>query len=162
VNIGNWIYIAAYFAAAISVGISSIGAGVGEGYIASNTSYAMMRQPKSSDVLLRTMLVGQAITETGAIFALVIAMLMLFTGPSATNGGIQTIASFLGAGIAIGAGTVGTGLGIGYTCGCACKGIGRNPRIAKLLTTNMLIGAAVAESTAIYSLVIALLLIFVV
>ncbi|OPX26628.1 MAG: hypothetical protein B1H05_01935 [Candidatus Cloacimonas sp. 4484_140] len=74
------VHVAAYLGAGLAVGISSIGAGIGEGYIAGNANIAMMKQPKSNDILLRTMLIAQAITETGAIFALVIAMLLLFGG----------------------------------------------------------------------------------
>jgi F-type H+-transporting ATPase subunit c len=71
-------------------------------------------------------------------------------------------AALLGAGIAMGLGAIGPGVGEGFTGGKACEAIGRNPEEANLLTRTMLIGQAVAESTGIYSLVIALLLIFVV
>ena len=43
-----------------------------------------------------------------------------------------------------------------------CEAIGKNPKEAGLLTRTMLVGQAVSESTGIYSLVIALLLLFVV
>ncbi len=71
-------------------------------------------------------------------------------------------ASLLGAGIAMGLGAIGPGIGEGFAAGKACEGISRNPNEAGLLTRTMLIGQAVSESTGIYSLVIALLLIFVV
>ncbi len=48
------------------------------------------------------------------------------------------------------------------TAAKACEAIGHNPREAGLITRTMLVGQAVAESTGIYSLVIALLLLFVV
>jgi len=70
--------------------------------------------------------------------------------------------AMLGAGIAMGLGALGPGLGEGFTAGKACEAIGRNPSEAGLLTRTMLVGQAVAESTGIYSLVVALLLIFVV
>lgn len=70
--------------------------------------------------------------------------------------------ALLGAGFAMGVGAVGPGLGEGYVAGKACEAIGKNPKEAGLLTRTMLVGQAVAESTGIYSLVIALLLIFVV
>jgi len=71
-------------------------------------------------------------------------------------------AALLGAGIAMGLGAIGPGIGEGFTGGKACEAIGKNPEEANLLTRTMLIGQAVSESTGIYSLVIALLLIFVV
>jgi len=71
-------------------------------------------------------------------------------------------ASFLGAGIAMGLGAIGPGIGEGFVGGKACEAIGRNPDEAGLLTRTMLVAQAVSESTGIYSLVVALLLIFVV
>ena len=71
-------------------------------------------------------------------------------------------AALLGAGLAMGLGAIGPGVGEGFAAGKACEAIGRNPKEAGLLTRTMLVGQAVSESTGIYSLVVALLLIFVV
>jgi F-type H+-transporting ATPase subunit c len=70
--------------------------------------------------------------------------------------------AFLGAGIAMGLGAIGPGVGEGFVGGKACEAIGRKPNEAGLLTRTMLVGQAVSESTGIYSLVVALLLLFVV
>ncbi|UCG13439.1 MAG: ATP synthase F0 subunit C [Deltaproteobacteria bacterium] len=79
-------------------------------------------------------------------------------------GGMDVIraAALLGAGISMGFGAIGPGVGEGMAAAKACEAIGRNPREAGLLTRTMLVGQAVSESTGIYSLVVALLLIFVV
>ncbi len=159
-NIETAVFVAAYLGAAFSIGISSLGAGIGEGIIAGNASYAIMRQPKARDILLRNMLIGQAITETGAIFSLVIAMLLMFGGMINPEGGWQAVASLFGAGLAIGAGTVGAAFGNGYTGGEAIKGMGRNPRESKLLTANMLIGQALSQTSSIFALVISMLLLY--
>ncbi|MDD4527118.1 MAG: ATP synthase F0 subunit C [Candidatus Margulisbacteria bacterium] len=69
-------------------------------------------------------------------------------------------AALLGAGIAMGIGAIGPGIGEGYAAGKACEGIAKRPDEAGLITRTMLIGQAVTESTGIYSLVVALILIF--
>ena len=69
--------------------------------------------------------------------------------------------AFIGAGICMGFGAIGPGVGEGFAAGKACEAIGRAPQDAGLLTRTMLIGQAVSESTGIYSLVIALLMLFV-
>ena len=69
-------------------------------------------------------------------------------------------AAFLGAGLAMGLGAIGPGVGEGMVAAKACEAIGKNPKEAGLLTRTMLVGQAVSESTGIYSLVIALLLLF--
>ncbi len=70
--------------------------------------------------------------------------------------------ALIGAGICMGLGALGPGLGEGFAAGKACEAIGRAPEHAGLLTRTMLIGQAVSESTGIYSLVVALLMLFVV
>lgn len=73
----------------------------------------------------------------------------------------QNAALFVGAGICMGFGAIGPGIGEGFAAGKACEGIARVPEQSALLTRTMLIGQAVSESTGIYSLVIALLMLFV-
>ena len=70
--------------------------------------------------------------------------------------------ALIGAGICMGFGAIGPGIGEGFAAGKACEAIGRAPENAGLLTRTMLIGQAVSESTGIYSLVVALLMLFVV
>ncbi len=69
--------------------------------------------------------------------------------------------AFVGAGIAMGFGAIGPGIGEGFAAGKACEGISKRPEEQGLITRTMLVGQAVSESTGIYSLVIAILLIFV-
>ena len=71
-------------------------------------------------------------------------------------------AALLGAGICMGCGAIGPGIGEGIVGGQACDGIARQPQLQGVLTRTMLIADAIAETTGIYALVIALLLIFVV
>ena len=68
-------------------------------------------------------------------------------------------ASALGAGLAMIAG-IGPGIGQGIAVSRALEAIGRQPECKGDVTTTMLLGCAVAESTGIYSLVIALILIY--
>lgn len=66
----------------------------------------------------------------------------------------------LGAGCAMIAG-IGPGIGEGNAVAKACEAIGRQPECQGTVTTTMLMGCAVAETTGLYALVIAILLIFV-
>ncbi len=66
----------------------------------------------------------------------------------------------LGAGCAMIAG-IGPGIGEGNAVAKACEAIGRQPECQGKVTTTMLMGCAVAETTGLYALVIAILLIFV-
>ena len=66
----------------------------------------------------------------------------------------------LGAGAAMIAG-IGPGIGEGNAVAKACEAIGRQPECKGAVTTTMLMGCAVAETTGIYGFVVALLLMFV-
>ena len=66
----------------------------------------------------------------------------------------------LGAGIALLTG-IGPGIGEGYAVGKTCEALGRQPEAKGDLTSTMLLGCAIAETTGIYGFVTGLLLIFV-
>jgi F-type H+-transporting ATPase subunit c len=68
----------------------------------------------------------------------------------------------LGAGLAIGLGAIGPGIGIGILMQGALTAMGRNPDASSNIQTNMILGVAFAEAIAIYALVVALILMFVV
>ncbi|MGA0241395.1 MAG: ATP synthase F0 subunit C [Candidatus Marinamargulisbacteria bacterium] len=70
--------------------------------------------------------------------------------------------ALLAAGIAMGFGAVGPGIGEGFVAGKACEAIGKRPDEQALITKTMIIGQAISETTGIYALVVALILIFVV
>jgi F-type H+-transporting ATPase subunit c len=67
----------------------------------------------------------------------------------------------LGAGLAIGLGTIGPGIGQGMTVGKALEAMARQPEMVGTIQTNMIIGLAIIESLAIYALVVSILLLFV-
>ncbi len=66
----------------------------------------------------------------------------------------------VGAGLAMIAG-VGPGIGEGNAVAKACEAIGRQPESKGDVTSTMITGCIIAETTGLYGLVIAILLIFV-
>ncbi len=67
--------------------------------------------------------------------------------------------SAIGAGIAVATG-IGTGAGVGFAAGKGAEAVGRQPEARGAIMSTMLVGAAVAETAAIYGLVVAMLLLF--
>lgn len=61
--------------------IAGIGPGIGEGYCGGKAVEAIGRQPEASGTITRTMIIGDAIAETTGIYALVIALLLLYANP---------------------------------------------------------------------------------
>ncbi len=68
--------------------------------------------------------------------------------------------SAIGAGLACIAG-IGPGIGQGYAAGQAAAAVGRNPGARGTITSTMLLGQAVAETTGLYGLAVAIILLFV-
>ena len=64
----------------------------------------------------------------------------------------------IGAGIAV-LGAIGAGVGIGVATGKATEAIARQPEAAGKINSTLIIGCALAEATAIYGFVIALMII---
>ena len=76
------------------------------------------------------------------------------------NEAIILAAKAIGAGLCMGIGAIGPALGEGNAVGKALEGMARQPEAASDLRTNMILGCAITETTGIYSLVIALLILF--
>ena len=76
------------------------------------------------------------------------------------NTGFITGLKALGAGLAM-VGAAGAGIGIGSVVNGALQAMGRNPDASNLLLTNMILGIVFAETIAIYCLVVALIVLFV-
>jgi len=69
-------------------------------------------------------------------------------------------AKYIAAGIAVGLGAIGPGIGEGIAASKALESIGRNPEASGKITPLMFVSMAITESTAIYALVIALIILF--
>ena len=66
----------------------------------------------------------------------------------------------LGAGLCMGIGAIGPALGEGNAVSHALEGMARQPESADTLRINMILGCAITETTGIYSLLVAFLILF--
>ena len=100
-----------------------------------------------------------------AIFVMLLSSPIVFAAETIPAGesyskAIFAVGAMLAAGIAIGVGAVGAGLGIGTAASGACSAVGRNPGVQGKIMMTMLVGMAMAESIAIYALVVSLVLLY--
>lgn len=73
---------------------------------------------------------------------------------------IKIAGQAIGAGLCMGIGAIGPGIGEGNAVGKALEGMARQPETAGTLRSTMIMGCAIAETTGIYSLIIAFLILF--
>ncbi|TCO78796.1 ATP synthase F0 subunit C [Marinisporobacter balticus] len=151
-------------ASAIGAGfamIAGIGPGIGQGYAAGKGAEATSINPKTSKQAIMVMLIGAGIAETSGILALVVALILLFGNPLVGQSGSVLViaASAIAAGISMIAG-VGPGIGQGYAAGKGTESTGKRPKYQSTILRTMLLGQAVAQTTGIYALIVALVLMF--
>jgi ATP synthase F0 subunit c len=151
-------------ATAIGIGfamIAGIGPGIGQGYAAGKGAEAVARNPKNSKSSTMVMLLGAAVAETSGILALVIALILLYGNPLVEAKGpvIVVMMAAIAAGVSMIAG-IGPGIGQGYAAGKGTEAVGKRPKHQTMIVRTMLLGQAVAQTTGIYALIIALVLMF--
>jgi F-type H+-transporting ATPase subunit c len=69
---------AANLAAGIGMGLATIGPGIGIGYLTGHATEAIARQPEASADIRTVFIIGMALTEALALYAFVIAIILLF------------------------------------------------------------------------------------
>ena len=73
---------------------------------------------------------------------------------------IMVAGKAIGAGLCMGIGAIGPGVGEGNAVGKALEGMARQPEMVGTLRSTMIMGCAIAETTGIYSLLIAFMILF--
>ena len=74
-------FVAVVLAAGIAMGIGSHGTGIGMGNAIKGAVEGVSRNPDTYGRILTTMMIGLAMIESLAIYALIIALLLLFANP---------------------------------------------------------------------------------
>ena len=151
---------AAVLGAGLCVGLAAIGSGLGSGMPAGSSTAGMARQPGAATMIRTNMLIGSAVSQTPAIFGMVVAFMLMFVDWNGTPPS-PTWAALLGAGLSTGLSAIGPGIGNGFTAHEASAGVARTPEASGSLTTTMLIGQTVAQSTVIYGFLVSLILVFI-
>jgi len=78
---GFGIYSAIILAAGIGVGLGALGCGIGIGQATAGACEGIARNPELAGKLTVTMILGIALVETQVIYALVIALILLYANP---------------------------------------------------------------------------------
>ncbi|MDD3793767.1 MAG: ATP synthase F0 subunit C [Candidatus Gracilibacteria bacterium] len=131
----------------LAIGLSGLGAGVGEGYLVSGALESMNKDPDNKSKILTYMILFLALVESSAIYGLIIAFQLL------TKLDISPFLS-VGAGLAVGFAGLGVGIGEGLLSRKSLLVIGDKPELTSYLLPITVLGIALVESAAIYGLII--------
>lgn len=68
-------------AAGLAIALGTLGTGIGQGLAVARAVEGVSRNPGASGKILTTMLIGLAMIESLAIYALVVSLIILFANP---------------------------------------------------------------------------------
>jgi F-type H+-transporting ATPase subunit c len=79
----TWFFVACALAAALGLGLAALGGGLGQGIAISKAVEGIARQPEASGPITTALIIGISFIESLTIYALVVALILLFANPFA-------------------------------------------------------------------------------
>ncbi len=79
-----WFFVACALGAALGLGLAALGGGLGQGIAISKAVEGIARQPEASGPIQTAMIIGISFIESLTIYALVVALILLFANPFAS------------------------------------------------------------------------------
>ena len=130
-----------------------------------NTEIKAVKQLRNTTIAISTVSLIVVAVLTALFIALMVAPVDVQPIPAITRD-VKAEATQSNSFVAIGAGLsciglIGAGVGQGFAAGKAAEAVGRNPEAEGQIRNMMIVGAAIAESSALYALVIAIMCLFV-
>lgn len=78
-------FTACVWAAGIAIGVAAFGCGIGQGFGLNGAVQGIARNPESSGKVTVTLLIGLAMIESLCIYALVVALILIYAHPQAAE-----------------------------------------------------------------------------
>jgi F0F1-type ATP synthase membrane subunit c/vacuolar-type H+-ATPase subunit K len=144
----------ACIAAGLCIGLGSIGPAIGLAMYAAQACQGLGINRKAYPTIFAFTVISQAIIETPIIFALVIALMIMFFNATAPLYGIAAVA----AAICMACGTMGPGIASGRTSASACNEIALHPERYTILSRTSMLAQGIIDTCAIYAFLLALLI----
>ena len=147
-------------AAGLCIGLGSIGPAIGLAYFSEAACKGIGINRAAYRSIFSFTLISQAIIETPIIFALIVSVSLLFLVPTMAHENMLDGITLLAAGLCTGIGTLGPGISSGRTATEACKQISYNPELYGTLSRISMFAQGLIETSAIYTVLISFLLLF--
>jgi F-type H+-transporting ATPase subunit c len=144
--------------AGLAMGVGSIGPSIGQAIFVKSACEALGLNKDSYGKVLPFSLMSQAVIETPLIFSLIISALLIYK-PVTQELAVTTACVSLAIAFVVGFGTGGAAVSSGYTASKSVKYVALDVTKYGLFLRTTLLGQAIIESSAIYSLIVGLILI---
>ncbi|UNE35767.1 phospholipid carrier-dependent glycosyltransferase [Vermiphilus pyriformis] len=146
-------------ASGLAIGLGSIGPTIGLSRFGLNAVKSLGLNRESQRTVTSFAFISQAIIETPLIFALIIALIVLFM-PSGGSDIIKAIKALCAA-VCIGLGTYGPSISSSNTASAACTEIALRPENYSIISRLSLTSQALIDTSVIYSLIVAFMCVFI-
>lgn len=143
-------------AAGLCIGLGSVGPAIGLALFAKNACQGLGINRKAYPQLMSFTFISQAIIETPMIFALTISLMFMFYGTTPT---LFASATWIAAAFCMGIGTLGPGIASGKTAAAAVHQIALQPKYYSNISKVSMFAQGLIDTCAIYSFLIAFVLI---
>lgn len=150
--LSNYIHFATV---ALTVGVTSVSVGLGEGLTGRAALAAIDMQPKSANDIFRATVLGNALIETAAIIGVLIGFILLFSGDESSFSLCAHIAE-VGIALTICISGFTIGLAASLPAQEACHAIARQPFFADKIIRFMLITQSLIQTPIIFGFIIAI------
>ena len=147
-----------FLGAGLAIGIGTIGPSIGQALFSHASCNAAGLNKKTFGKLLTFSLLSQAVIQTPIIFCLIISIIIIFKPVIAITTPLIAFVSFIVPAFTISIGSMGTAISIGYSSAKNCRSIALKPEHYPLLLRTSLLAQAIIESSAIYALIVSLIL----
>ena len=147
-----------FFTIAIAVGLTSLGVAIGNSLAAIATIKAIDKQPRARNEILKTSIIGMALTETSVLLGFIISILLLTTKSSSINSQFYWELSNIGIACSICISGFTVGLVSSYAVKDACFAVSRQPFATNKIINIMLLTLSFIQTSIIFGFVIALLI----
>ncbi len=143
----------------IIAGLTSLGAGIGQGLAGRAAVAAMDIQPQARGEISRALVMGMALIDTASIMGLTIVLIMIF-GSSPSSSPQAMYANIADLGILFAVTLPGFAIGIASSLPAqqACLAIARQPFFSQKIARFMLISQSVIQTPMIFGFIIAMLI----
>lgn len=78
-----WYFVYTVLGASIAISVAALGGGIGQGIATAKAAEGIARQPEASGKIQTLLILGLAFIESLTIYALVIALILIFVNPFA-------------------------------------------------------------------------------
>jgi len=148
-------------ASGLAVGIGSIGPAIGLGVFSGEACRSVGINREAYPKIRLFTVLSVAIIEAPILFSLLISLILIISanirGETVLHG-----TAFLSAAFAVGFSTFGTGINSGKIAAQACKNIAHKPSTFQTISRVSLLAQGLLDTLAIYGLIIAIFLIFII